>query len=67
MDKQVSKTLHFVRRNILVRAAKTGPRTDRPQFSERAAFEAIANAVAHRDCSIVGFTVIQFAEFTTST
>ncbi len=54
LDQQVSEALHFVRRNMLVRAAKETARRDRPQFSERAAFEAIVNSVAHRDYSIAG-------------
>lgn len=54
LDEQVSEALHFVRRNMLVRASKAVARTDRPQFSERAVFEALVNAVAHRDYSMAG-------------
>ncbi len=54
LDEQVAEALHFVRRNTLVRAVKNGPRSDRPQFSARAVFEALVNAVAHRDYSIAG-------------
>ncbi len=54
LDQQVAEGLHFVRRNMLVRATKKTARQDRPQFSERAVFEAIVNAVAHRDYSIAG-------------
>ena len=54
LDAQVAEALHFVRRNMLVRAAKTTARSDRPQFSERAVFEALVNAVAHRDHSMAG-------------
>ena len=54
LDQQVADALHFVRRNMLVRATKETARQDRPQFSERAVFEAIVNAVAHRDYSIAG-------------
>ena len=39
---------------MLVRAAKGLARSERPQFSERAVFEALVNAVAHRDYSIHG-------------
>ena len=39
LDAQVAESLHFVRRNMLVRAAKVTGRTERPQFSERAVFE----------------------------
>ncbi len=54
LDQQVAEALHFVQRNMLVRAAKETARRDRPQFSERAVFEAIVNAVAHRDYSVAG-------------
>ena len=54
LDRQVAEALHFVRRNMLVRATKEQGRSDRPQFSERAVFEALVNAVAHRDYSMAG-------------
>lgn len=54
LDEQVEGALDFVRRNMLVRAAKETARADRPQFSERAVFEALVNAVAHRDYSLAG-------------
>ena len=54
LDEQVAEALHFVRRNMLVRATKTTARVERPQFSERAVFEALVNAVAHRDYSLAG-------------
>ena len=54
LDAQVEEALHFVRRNMLVRATKDTARSERPQFSERALFEAIINAVAHRDYSMAG-------------
>ena len=54
LDEQVEGALDFVRRNMLVRAAKVTVRADRPQFSERAVFEALVNAVAHRDYSLAG-------------
>ncbi len=57
LDAQVAEALHFVRRNMLVRAAKATGRTERPQFSERAVFEALVNAVAHRDYSVAGSRV----------
>ena len=57
LDQQVADALHFVRRNMLVRARKTTARTDRPQFGERAVFEALVNAVAHRDYSVAGARV----------
>lgn len=57
LDEQIFEALHFVRRNMRVAAAKSLGRTDRPQFSERAVFEALVNAVAHRDYSIAGARV----------
>lgn len=54
LDNQIFQALRFVRRNMLVRATKKTARVDRPQFSERAVFEALANAVAHRDYSMAG-------------
>ncbi len=57
LDAQVLEALHFVRRNMLVRAAKETARVERPQFSERAVFEALVNAVAHRDYSMTGMRI----------
>ena len=54
LDEQVEEALHFVRRNMTIRATKTTARAERPQFSERAVFEALVNAVAHRDYSVAG-------------
>ena len=54
LDEQVAEALHFVRRNMLVRATKATARTEQPQFSDRAVFEALVNAVAHRDYSTAG-------------
>lgn len=57
LDEQVAEALHFVRRNMRVRATKTTVRSDYPQFSERAVFEALVNAVAHRDYSMAGMRI----------
>ena len=57
LDEQIAEALHFVRRNMLVRATKTTAREERPQFGERAVFEAVVNAVAHRDYSMAGARV----------
>ena len=57
LDEQVAEALHFVRRNMLIRATKTTARAGRPQFSQRAVFEALVNAVAHRDYSMAGARV----------
>ncbi len=57
LDKQVMEAVHFVRRNMRVHASKPTARLERPQFSERAVFEALVNAVAHRDYSMAGARV----------
>ena len=57
LDEQVAEALHFVRRNMLVRATKSVARAEQPQFCRRAIFEALVNAVAHRDYSMVGARV----------
>ena len=54
LDSQVSEALHFVRRNMSIRATKRTARVERPQYSDRAVFEALVNAVAHRDYSMAG-------------
>lgn len=54
LDAQVSGALHFVRRNMSVTATKATARTERPQYSDRVVFEALVNAVAHRDYSMAG-------------
>ena len=57
LDEQVLEALHFVRRNMRVVATKTMARVEGPQFSNRAVFEALVNAVAHRDYSMAGARV----------
>ena len=42
---------------MLVRATKATVRAERPQFSDRAVFETLVNAVAHRDYSVAGARV----------
>ncbi len=54
LDAQVNQTMAFLKRNQSVFAEKKPYRIEKPQFSERAVFEAIVNAVAHRDYSIFG-------------
>lgn len=57
LDVQVLEALHFVRRNMAVYASKVTSRTEYAQYSERAVFEALVNAVAHRDYSMAGARV----------
>ncbi len=60
LDEQVRQALEFARRNMTVRAVKQPARVETPQFSERAVFEALVNAVAHRDYSIHGSKIRLF-------
>ena len=55
LDVQIRDACLFVRRNMKVRAEKNEwGREDHSQYSMRAVFEAVVNAVAHRDYSISG-------------
>lgn len=51
LDSQVAEACQFVERNQRVAAHKALGRTDLPQYDMTAVFEAIVNAVAHRDYS----------------
>jgi ATP-dependent DNA helicase RecG len=54
LDKQIKQAMSFLMRNQTVKATKEPYRIEIPQFSERAVFEALVNAVAHRDYSVAG-------------
>jgi len=54
VDEQVIEACRFVVRNMKVAATKAAGRKDRPQFDMTAVFEALVNAVAHRDYSVYG-------------
>jgi ATP-dependent DNA helicase RecG len=54
LDTQIIDACRFVARNMKVAATKHIGRTDYPQFHLGAVFEAIVNAVAHRDYSMAG-------------
>jgi predicted HTH transcriptional regulator len=60
VDEQIRAALAFVRRNMRVAARKQPARVEIPQFSIRAVFEAIVNAVAHRDYSVHGSKIRLF-------
>ena len=57
LDRQVVDACRFVARNMKTAAVKNLGRTDMPQYDLEAVFEAIVNAVAHRDYSIHGSKV----------
>ena len=54
LNQQVVDAVNFAVKNMQVAARKDPARTDLPQYSERVLFEALVNAVAHRDYSIQG-------------
>lgn len=57
LDRQVMQALAFVERNMKTAATKNIGRMDIPQYSLNAIFEALVNAVAHRDYGIYGMKV----------
>jgi predicted HTH transcriptional regulator len=54
LDLQIKQAMAFLKRNQTIIATKKPHRIELPQFSERAVFEAVVNAVAHRDYAISG-------------
>jgi predicted HTH transcriptional regulator len=54
LDQQIFNACHFVKKNMRTGADKQQGRIDWPQFDISAVFEAVVNAVAHRDYSIYG-------------
>ncbi len=54
LDLHVKQAMAFLKRNQTVIATKQPHRIELPQFSERAVFEAVVNAVAHRDYAVSG-------------
>jgi len=54
LNRQIEDSIAFVIRNMRVSARKTPARVDLPQYSDKVLFEALVNAVAHRDYSIQG-------------
>jgi predicted HTH transcriptional regulator len=60
LDGQIRQCLAFVRRNMRIAARKAPGRVELPEYSIRAVFEAVVNAVAHRDYSIHGSKIRLF-------
>lgn len=54
LNRQIAEAVAFAVRNMRVGAYKNPARTDLPQYSEKALFEAVVNAVVHRDYAIQG-------------
>ena len=52
LNQQIAHAVAFAVRNMRVAAQKTPARAESPQYSEEAIFEAVVNAVAHRDYSM---------------
>ena len=57
LDDQIAYACRFVTRNQRVEASKSMGRLDWPQYDITAIFEAVVNAVAHRDYSMRGSKV----------
>ena len=52
LDRQIAAAVAFAARNTRVGARKEPWRVDLPQYSMRAVFEAVVNAIVHRDYSM---------------
>ena len=57
LDVQIAEAYKFVEKNMNMYAVKEPARRDIPQYAMQAVFEALVNAVAHRDYSIQGSKV----------
>lgn len=60
IPEQIEHAFGFVMRHMLIPAKKDLGRVEYPQYSRRAIFEAVVNAVAHRDYSIHGARIRLF-------
>jgi len=57
VDQQIQQAFNFVKRNMRVEAVKRPGRIDIPQYDLGAVYEALVNAVAHRDYAMHGARV----------
>lgn len=57
LDEQIRETCRFVARNMKIAAVKDLGRRDIPQYDMTAVFEAVVNALAHRDYAVYGSKV----------
>ncbi len=60
LDEQIRGAIRFVAANQRVAAYKSPARIELPQFSMQAVFEAVVNAVVHRDYSVRGSRIRLF-------
>ena len=60
LDRQIRDAMRFVVRNRRVAARKQPDRSEVPQFNDRAVFEAVVNAVVHRDYAVSGSRIRLF-------
>ena len=60
LDEQIRGAMRFVIRNRRVAARKQPARIDFPQYSDRAVFEAVVNAVVHREYAVTGSRIRLF-------
>ena len=57
LQRQIADSVAFAMRNMQVAARKVPERIDMPQYSDKAIFEAVVNAVVHRDYGMHGSCV----------
>ncbi|MYB33586.1 MAG: hypothetical protein F4X92_00350 [Gammaproteobacteria bacterium] len=57
LNEQIADAIAFTIRNMQVAARKDPARSNLPQYSSKALFEALVNAVVHRDYSIRGSSI----------
>lgn len=57
VDQQIQQVFNFIKRNMKVEAVKRPGRIDIPQYDLGAVYEAVVNAVAHRDYALHGARV----------
>jgi len=60
LDRQIDEAVAFVLRRQKVRAEKRPDRVETPEYDARVVFEAVTNAVVHRDYSIAGSKIRLF-------